>query len=321
MRRLLLALVLLLVAAAWAREEPPAAIRAAFDAGRYAEAVATLQRALADQPNRADLHYWLGRCFYELRDWKAAVAELERAVRLNAASADYHHWLGRAYGRQAESSHSFWLAIKSRREFEEAVRLDPRNIQARRDLAEFYSEAPWIVGGSKKKARAEIDAITALDPVEGALAEGEFARHNRDLTRATSEYRRVLEMPAARPDAYFEAAEFFANHGDLEDLQRALEAAARVAPTDPRLSFFRGVADVVAGSNLQEAEVELKAYLARVPDRSDFPSHAEARAWLGLAYEKQGRRLEAAEQYRAALRLDADLDRARQGLQRLEKNH
>jgi tetratricopeptide (TPR) repeat protein len=321
MRRLVWVLTLLAAAAGWAGSDPPPAIRAAFDAGQYAEAVSTLQRSLADQPGRPDLHYWLGRCYYELHDWKAAAAALERAVRLDATRSEYHLWLGRAYGRQAESSRSFWLAIKSRREFEEAVRLDPQNVRARRDLAEFYSEAPWIVGGSRKKARAEIDAIAALDPVEGALAEGEFARRNRDLARATSEYRRAVATAGAHPDAYFEAAEFFAHHGDLEDLRRALEAAARVAPTDPRLSFFRGVAGVVAGSNLQEAEIELKAYLARVPDRSDFPSHAEARAWLGLAYEKQGRRLEAAEQYRAALQLDADLEQARQGLQRLEKKN
>ena len=40
----------------------------------------------------------------------------------------------------------------------------------RRALAEFYAEAPWIVGGSEDGAKQQVDAIAAMDPVQGHLA-------------------------------------------------------------------------------------------------------------------------------------------------------
>ena len=73
------------------------------------------------------------------------------------------------------------------------------------------------------------------------------------------------------------------------------------------------------GKWLPEAESYLKAYLATTVNRSDYPSHANARTWLGHVYEQQGRRLEAAEQYRAALEIDPDSSFAKQSLRRLEK--
>lgn len=312
-------LLLLGALLAWAADDPPALIRQAFEAGHYAEAAAALEQASRQNPNDAETFFWLGRCYYEMRNWKEAVSRFERAVRLEPQNSAFHLWLGRAYGRQAEAQHSFWLGMKTRHEFEEAVRLDPRNLPARRDLAEFYSEAPWILGGSQKKARAEVEAIAALDPIQGMLARAELEK-NKNLDRALAEYRRVLDAQPTRPEPLFEAAEFFANHDDLDDLQRAIQQAVRLAPTDPRLSFYRGVAGVLAGGPLDEAAQELKAYLARVPDRSDYPSHAEARTWLGLAYEKQGKWAAAAEEYRAALARDPDQGRARAGLKRLEKN-
>ena len=53
---------------------------------------------------------------------------------------------------------------KVRTEFERAVELDPKNSEARADLAEFYIEAPSIVGGGKDKARAQAEALAGFDP-------------------------------------------------------------------------------------------------------------------------------------------------------------
>jgi len=56
------------------------------------------------------------------------------------------------------------LAGKVREEFERAVRLSPNDVDARLDLAEFYAEAPTIVGGGEQKARAQAQSIAALNP-------------------------------------------------------------------------------------------------------------------------------------------------------------
>jgi tetratricopeptide (TPR) repeat protein len=76
---------------------------------------------------------------------------------------------------------------------------------------------------------------------------------------------------------------------------------------------------VLSGTDLPRAEQYLKSYLASTPDRSDWPSHAGAREWLGRLYEAEGKRSEAAEQYRAALQLDPGRKEAKARLQKLEK--
>jgi len=329
MRARLLAFALALAigppAAAQAQQPAPApvatpleAARQQFEAGSYSEAIRTLQSAVASKPQDARLSFWIGRSYYELNDLKDASEQLERAVKLDPNDSEYHDWLGRAYGQEADRSNSFWLARKARQQFEEAVRLDPRNILARRDLAEFYAQAPWILGGSRDKAREQIAAIAALDKVEGALAQAEFYKDIKKLDQAGAYYRQVIEWKPNRVGPYFEVADFYIRSHDVAHIKEAAGLAAAINPADPRLTYYRGVVQALE-DNLSDAEADLKAYLARTPQRSDYPSHAVARMWLGVVYEKMGKRLEAAEQFRAALGLDPDLEYAKQSLQRLEK--
>ncbi|HEY3129282.1 MAG TPA: tetratricopeptide repeat protein [Acidobacteriota bacterium] len=260
-----------------------------FDTGKYSEAARTLRTALSQAPQDARLHYWLARCYYELGDFDNSVNSAERAVGIDPPNSEYHLWLGRAYGGKAEKAHSFSLARKVRREFEEAVRLNPSNVTARRDLIEFYVEAPWIVGGDKDKARRQAEAILALDAVEGHLAMAAYWLSEKKPDRAESEYLQAVDLKPTRPEPYWEFADFYQKRNQADRMEQVVERAARVNPSDPRLAYYRGVVRVLAGNRLTEAEKFLKTYLETFP-RSDFPSQAAAREWLGRLYERQGRR-------------------------------
>jgi tetratricopeptide (TPR) repeat protein len=323
MRRFALAasLVLLFAVSGFAAQggSPLETAHQLFESGHFAEAAETLQAAIRTEPASADLYYWLGRCYFELRNFDQASAQEEKAVKLNGQISDYHLWLGRSYGHLADSRRSLWLGIKTRKEFVEAVELDPKNIAARRDLTEFYTTAPWIVGGSRKKAQEQINAISGLNPVQAALAQAEFDRQTGDLAGAQAEYQKVLAESTVTILEYFEIADFYAAHDNAAMLQKAVDGAVRIAPSDPRLSYYRGVILTMEGQNLTEAETYLKSYLASTVDRTGYPQHSDARTWLGHVYEKLGRRLEAAEQYRAALEINPDSSFAKQSLKRLEK--
>ena len=110
--------------------ELPADIERLYNGGLYRQAAESLNAAIQREPREASLHYWLGRCFYELRDYNRAISSLERAIAIEADHSEYHDWLGKAYGRKAEEASRFSafssisLAHKTRREFEAAVRLD-----------------------------------------------------------------------------------------------------------------------------------------------------------------------------------------------------
>lgn len=291
-----------------------------FDAGNYAEAIQTIRGVLTQNANDAAAHYWLGRCYYELRDYDNAVAEEERATLLAPKSSLDHQWLGRAYGEKADRDRSFFLARKVKKEFELAVELDPSNLSARRDLEDYLLEAPWIVGGSKDDALAQVNAISALDPLAGHLARADYWSHLGNKIQAEAEYRAALGMKPRTLRPYLEVADFYIHQGNGSALDGVIRAAAAVDSKDPRLSYYRGVARVVTGTGQSEAEEDLKSYLASSPDRSDWPSHAAAREWLGQLYEREGKRIEAAEQYRAALQLDPGRKLARKRLEQLEKS-
>jgi tetratricopeptide (TPR) repeat protein len=289
-----------------------------FHSGNYWGAIKTLQSAIAQNSLSAEAHFWLARCYFELRDFDQAVAQAETAVSLDVKNSLYHQWLGRAYGGKADRDRSFFSARKVKKELEEAVQLNPANIEARQDLADFCAGAPWIVGGSKDEARAQVSAIAALDPIAGHVARAKYdldALNRPDL--AESEFRQVLNAKPKDIEPYFEVIAFYQNQNKPSDMQAAINAAAEISPNDPRLSYFRGAALLLSGGDLGQAEQYLKSYLATSPDRSDWPSHAAAREWLGRVYQAEGKPAEAAEQYRSSLRLQPGRKSAQLRLEKL----
>jgi len=291
-----------------------------FNSGNYSGAISTLQAAVSSNSSNAEAYYWLGRSYYEIRDYDNAITAAEKSVALDAKNSAYHDWLGRIYGGKADRDRSFSYARKVKKEFEDAVQLNPSNVVARRDLEEYLVQAPWVVGGNKDEAAKQVDAIVAIDPVQGHLARATYDLDSaKKVDLAEKEYREVLAAKPTKIDAYFEVIAFFQKQNKPADMQMAIQSAAQASPSDPRLAYARGVALVLANNNLAEAEKDLKSYLASTPDRSDWPSHAAAREWLGRLYESQGKRSEAAEQYRAALQLEPNSKEAKSRLENLEK--
>jgi tetratricopeptide (TPR) repeat protein len=290
-----------------------------FSSGNYAAAIKTLQ-SVPQALTNAEAQYWIGRCYYELRDYDNAITAAEKSVELDAKNSLYHEWLGRIYGGKADRDRSFSYARKVKKEFEEAVRLNPSNTDARRDLEQYSMEAPWVVGGSKDEAKEQVAAIEAIDPVEGHLARAAYDLDAKKPDLAEKEYREVLAAKTKRIEPYFDVINFFIHQNKPADVEASIQAAAQVSSNDPRLAYYRGVSRVLSGTELPRAEEYLKSYLASTPDRSDWPSHAAAREWLGRLYEAEGKRTEAAEQYHAALQLDPGRKEAKSRLEKLEKS-
>ncbi len=295
------------------------AAQSQFEAGEYSSAITTLQTVIARNPKRADVHYWLGRAYYELHDYDSAIRHGKRCTQLDQRNSLYHQWLGRAYAGKAGRERSLFVALKVQREFEEAVLLNHSNISARRDLQQFYMAAPWIINGSAK-AREMVDAIAAIDAVEGHLARAQL--YLKDLKKpdlAENEYILVLDAEPRRLEPYLEIAAFYQDQKNGPAMEATIQKAEQVDPSDPRLAYYRGVAGIITGEDLEAAEKSLKSYLTDTPGRSDWPSHAAANELLGRLYEQEEKLVEAADQYRAALQIDPGRKEARERLERLEK--
>jgi tetratricopeptide (TPR) repeat protein len=296
------------------------AIASDIDAGKYTEAASVLKQEVARNPNDAQASLWLARSFLSLGDYDQAVTFAERAVQLSPDCSESHFWLARSYGMKADTARSFWLARKARVEYQTSVRLDPDNLAARRDLMEFYLQAPWILGGSKDKAWAQVEAIASRDTTEGDLARAIYWRNLNKPLLADVEYRKVLDARPRQAEAYFQIADFYEADHKPAEVEAAVRAVSLIVPGDPRVDYYSAVASVMKRRDLSKAEECLKAYLAKTPPRDDFPPHAAAHDWLGRIYEIWGKKQQAIEQYRLALGLNADNQSARGALQRLDAN-
>lgn len=291
-----------------------------FDQGKYSAAIGTLQSAQSQNPGSASTYFWMGRTFFEIRDFDNAIEQFQKALSLDGKISEYHEWLGRAYGGKADKEKSFFVARNAKGQFEAAVKLDPSNVAARRDLVDYDMNAPWIVGGNKDEALAQINAIAAINPVQGHLARAEYDMLElKNPAKADNEYQQVLAEKPQNVEPYLEAAGFFGRQNELPQMQQAIDALEQVHPNDPRVTLYRGIYGVLSKTNLDSAEEDVKSYLASTPERSDWPSHSSARDWLGRLYEEKGNGVMAAEQYRAALQLDPQNQDAHQRLQQLEK--
>jgi tetratricopeptide (TPR) repeat protein len=310
------------VAPVRAGQSPIADARREYNAGRYHRAVDILTDAAVKSPDDAQVHFLLGQCYYELREFNRVVSSFERSVQLVPNQSEYHDWLGKAYGRKAEEStflSAMGWAKKAHKEFEAAVRLDPSNFEAQRDLIRYEMYAPGIIGGGDDRALKQIEDLSKIDALQGQLARGEFLNAKKRQAEADTVFAKILDSNTDRIGVCFEVADYFRDRQNVEKMSEAVAAAQRIDPDDRRLKFYRGILLVVRGKNPTEAESLLKSYLTTVPDNSDLPAHSSAMEWLGKLYEAQGRFSQAAEEYRASLALDPRNKAVENALKRVAK--
>ena len=229
----------------------------AYETGNYDKAVETLKTVVAREPDNGPAHHWLTRTYYEMHQVDAAVAEGERTVALDPRNSVYRLWLGLTYGMKAEHAGpffmGFFLARKTRKEFEEAVRLDPRNFDAQQDMIEFYCKAPGIVGGGEDKAQRAINELMRLDEAEGLFARASCSRAKKRYPQADAEFEAALKANPQRAAVLYEIADYHLERdGDRsETLQRIVGMAAAIDPADPREQYYRGAILVTQNARLE----------------------------------------------------------------------
>ncbi|HUK23927.1 MAG TPA: tetratricopeptide repeat protein [Terriglobales bacterium] len=288
-------------------------------AGRVDDAIRQLQATVQSNSNDGAAYNLLCRAYFSLSQWDRSINACEKAVAADPGNGLYHLWLGRAYGEKADSS-SFvtaaFLAKKVRSEFETAVRLSPDNVDAHADLAEFYLEAPGVVGGGRDKAEAQARTLDKLDPAKALYVKGRIAEKNKDTAAAERDYRDAIEASHGSANAWLNLALFFRHQQRLDDMEDALNHAASAQMSE---GILMEAAEMLirAGRNFPAAIQMLERYLSHstVEAAPAFKAHY----LLGTVFEKQGDKQAAEQQYRAALSMAKDFSRAQEGLSRVTR--
>jgi cytochrome c-type biogenesis protein CcmH/NrfG len=274
-------IVTVVLAAAIASAAPATSDRARelYQRTDYRSALAMLN----SQPDKTAADWDLaGKCYFMLGEFKKSTEAFEQAIRSDSSNSSYYHWLGKAYGRRAETSSPFTapgLASKARQNFEEAVELDPKNVEAINDLFTYYIEAPGFLGGGLAKAEALANRIKALDPVEYHYVQAQLAERRKDFNTTEQQLRRAAELAPKQVGRVIDLAKFLARQGKVQESEAAFRRAEQIAPNDPQLLFERAATYISGKRNLDTAKQLLKKYLES-PLTPNHPSRAEAEKLL-----------------------------------------
>jgi tetratricopeptide (TPR) repeat protein len=287
--------------------------------GRVDEAIASLQRTISTAPKDAESYNLLCRAYFALSDWDKGISACEKAVSLDPENARYHLWLGRIYGEKADHVGFFsaaGMAKKVRNEFETAVRLNPNSAEARTDLAEFYLEAPGIVGGGRDKAEAQARKLATMDPVRAGWVKGRLAEKKKDFVSAENEYRAAIEASHGAALAWLNLAYFYRHTGRLDPMEDAIRHASSAPLDQPEVLMECAEMLLRAKRDFPQAIQLLRRYLSPGPTVEAAPAF-KAHYLLGTALEQQGDRPAAAQEYRASLSLAKSFGLAQTALGRL----
>jgi tetratricopeptide (TPR) repeat protein len=289
--------------------------------GRVDDAISTLQAQIRNAPQDDESHNLLCRAYYALQNWDAAISACQKAVELQPNSSTYHLWLGRAYGEKADVSNfltAAGLAKKVRSEFEKAVQLSPNDVAARTDLAEFYLEAPGIVGGGKDKAAAQAETMSKLNPAKAHWISGRIAEKRKDYATAEQEYKAEIDSSHNSPEAWLDLALFYRHVNRLDEMQRAIAKATAAQTNQSEVLVDAAETLMRAGRDFPGAIEMLHRYLTSRATVEQAPAF-KAHYLLGTLLEKQGDTQAAAQEYRTALSMAKSYSLAQQALSRLSR--
>lgn len=287
-------------------------------AGRVDEAIAELNGRLSSAPADAESSNLLCRAYFALEDWDRAESSCRKAASLDPANSRFHLWLGRVYGEKADRKTflaAAGLAGKVRGEFERAVQLNPQDVDARLDLAEFYLEAPGIVGGGEQKAREQAHSIATVNPAREHWVYARIAEKKKDAATAEREYRQSIDLSKGDAEAWLNLAIFLRRQKRLDEMEQAIAKLSQLPM--PKLDVLVDASQILyrAGRSYPFATELLRRYLAAGPVEA-APAF-KAHYLLGMLLEKQGDKAGAAHEYRASLSLARNFGIARQALNRV----
>jgi tetratricopeptide (TPR) repeat protein len=307
-----LLLAALSVAAAQSPKDALTQANVALQAGEADRALALL----GSLPVSAESHNLRCRVLFTLQRWDEAAGECEKAVKFDGQSSVDHMWLARTLGERADRASflsAFSMAKRTREEFEEAVRLDPRNAEALADLGEFYSAAPGVVGGGSDKAEGIAAKLDRVDPARAHELRGRIAESRKDYGTAEREFKQAISVGEHQSFHWMTLGSFYFRRKSLNEMEEAVQSGVKAAQRERHsgVALYDGASILSRGNrNLLLADKMFEEYLAgssKTEEAPAFEAHtrlARLKAQLGDtagAWQERAKALELAHDYKPAL--------------------
>ncbi len=271
-----------------------------------------------EQKDYATAQYYLGRISFSEQNLDDAAEFFEEAIDANDRIAEYHLWLGNAYANIVPNANKLRqgiLAPKMKSEWERAIELDPKMLDARISLIQYYLQAPSFMGGSIDNAKTMAKEVMKSNPAEGHIQMGNIFFKENNITSAEKEYTEASKLD---PNYSNVLGSFYQRQKQYDKAFAFFEDAVKKNPADFSSIYQIGKTSALSGQKLDRGEECLKKYLSYKPKNNE-PGHAGANMRLAQIYEKQGKKEEAKKLYESAFKADSKLNEAKEGFERLSK--
>jgi len=170
------------------------------------DALDSLADKSVEQQHELALLYASTRAFEQSFDILSSLAEED------PENYDYQFMLGGIAGilaSEVSQVKSLPYVRTMKTAFEQAARIAPDSLTIQLVLLELYTELPWVLGGSNKKAKKALSAVQSLSTIEGFLAAGYYYRTTKKNKEALVAYLNAVNevdlcsTPEVSNDAYY----------------------------------------------------------------------------------------------------------------------
>ncbi len=161
----------------------------------FAAAKAGFETYLEKNPNHLKSIQYLGEIACRMKSFDKGLFYFERLKKIRPSQADYYYLYGGALALKAQAGNkleALGMIKEVRESFEKAIALDPRHIEARWALIEYYLQLPGILGGSEEKALKYANELLQISAVDGFLAKAYIAEHNEQYSEAEKYYLKAI---------------------------------------------------------------------------------------------------------------------------------
>ncbi len=168
-----------------------------FKQENFSKAKPIFENYLKHNPGDKKTREYLGDIAAYGKNWDTAISYYEALVQDEPSNANYHFKYGGAMGLKAMSISKIRAVAyigDIKHELEQAAKLDPKHIEARWALVEFYIQLPGIFGGSENKAIDYATELGKISKVDGYLANGYIAEYTDRPKDAERYYKKAIEV-------------------------------------------------------------------------------------------------------------------------------
>ena len=214
----------------------------------------------------------LGDTYGHQAKWDEAIANYKKLVAVSPKIAEYQYKYGGAMGMKALAANKYTalgMIGDIEKAFHTAAKLDPKHINVRWALVEYYMKLPGVFGGSKNMALKYAYQLEQLSKVDGYLAKGYIFEYDDEPELAEKYYKLAIKQSGSLW-CYDKLTTFYEKQKQPEKALANLEVAKQKHKGNA-LEYKMGKIAADYNIELQKGVQSLQTYLKNYSPKDGVP--------------------------------------------------